>query len=321
MFLGSSGPFSACSLNPPEDWCGDAWCYVSSDCTLAKKLSRSRLGRHYSYAQCGYLDRFTSVYVESRNFDRQVINVVLMTNSGGWKGSYCERDGRCSGPTHRLLEDLVQRTGAIANVTATFYGGPLADYPGAYAEQVMEPVRRDQQTSAFTACLYATGMGYVDICIGAFTATPARDLLSLNVHLWAEPVYLISPKEEVREDFFDNLARAFSPFTGLSWLCILGFLLAASILVMLQERSGHFRDHGLAYGAVEATYIGLNSFFSASQCFDAQSLGGRMTTLAMGFIILLILGQCQQARLHRDMSYHYHGFVSLDSIHYIRLMA
>ena len=256
-----------------------------------------QIGRFYSYSQCGYLDRFTSEYVEGRTFQGQVLNVVVMTNSGGWKGSYCTRedgDFTCSGPTWSLVNDVIQRTGAIQNLTMTFFGGPLANYPQAYAQQVMDQVNRDQQTSAFTACAYATGMGYIDVCIGAFTAKPSRDLLSLNIDLWSEPVYLISPKAETKNDFFQNLTRAFSPFDTSVWLCIAAFLFAASMLVMLQERSVHseqFQHFRLSQAAIEASYIGAMGFFSGAQGFTPGSLGGRMTSLAMGFVILLILGQ------------------------------
>ena len=157
-----------------------------------------------------------------------------MTNSGGWKGSYYDRNEGCSGPTWSLVNDVIQRTGSVPNVSMTFYGGPLANYPGAYPEQVIDQVNRDQQTSAFTACAYATGMGFVDICVGAFTATPARDLLSLNLDLWAEPVYLIAPKAQ-SNGFLQNITKAFSPLTARVWLCVLAFLFVASLLVMVQD--------------------------------------------------------------------------------------
>ena len=326
------GPFASCSIDEPEKWCSDEWCYVHPDCTLASKSSSYRvryselllmwkiwwdlmrfdeiwwdflwisvtvtqIGRFYSYSQCGYLDRFTSEYVEGRTFQGQLLNVVVMTNSGGWKGSYCTReDGEfsCSGPTWSLVNDVIQRTGAIQNLTMTFFGGLLANYPQAYAQQVMDQVNRDQQTSAFTACAYATGMGYIDVCIGAFTAKPSRDLLSLNIDLWSEPVYLISPKAETNNDFFQNLTRAFSPFDSSVWLCIAAFLFVASMLVMLQERSVHseqFKHFSLPQAAIEASYIGAMGFFSGAQGFTPHSLGGRMTSLAMGFVILLILAQ------------------------------
>lgn len=290
------GPFTACASSEPEKWCGDAWCYVAPSCTLASKSSSYRVGRFYSYSQCGYLDRFTSEYVEGRTFQGQTINVVFMTNSGGWKGSYCDRNEGCSGPTWSLVNDVIQRTGSVPNVSMTFYGGPLANYPGAYPEQVIDQVNRDQQTSAFTACAYATGMGFVDICVGAFTATPARDLLSLNLDLWAEPVYLIAPKAQ-SNGFLQNITKAFSPLTARVWLCVLAFLFVASLLVMVQERYGPgvpegsrglFAEVSLPAAVVEAIYIGFNGLFASNaHDFHAQTLGGRMTTLAMGFLILL----------------------------------
>ena len=279
-----------CQSTSPEAWCGDEWCYVTDDCTLAKKPSSYRLGRFYSYSKCGYLDRFTSAYLEGESFKDQAINVVVMTNSGGWKGSYCERDGECSGPTFTLLQDLIERTGAIQNVSMTFYGGPLAAYPDAYPEQVMSQVLRDGQTSAFTACAYATGMGYVDICIGAFTATPARDLLSYNIDLGAEPVYLVSPLNlDTQDSLTANLSRAFAPFTGPAWLCILAFIFVGSMLLMWQERApgGSFSQVSCKYAVFDATYVGFNSFFAASHGFNPVTIGGRITTLALGLIILL----------------------------------
>lgn len=277
--------------NRTESW---SWC-EREICGFVTRVTFTQIGRFYSYSQCGYLDRFTSEYVEGRTFQGQLLNVVVMTNSGGWKGSYCtgeDGESSCSGPTWSLVNDVIQRSGAIQNLTMTFFGGPLANYPQAYAQQVMDQVTRDQQTSAFTACAYATGMGYVDVCIGAFTAKPSRDLLSLNIDLWSEPVYLISPKAETKNDFFQNLTRAFSPFDSSVWLCVAAFLFVASMLVMLQERSVHseqFKRFSLPQAAIEASYIGAMGFFSGAQGFTPHSLGGRMTSLAMGFVILLIL--------------------------------
>ena len=296
--------------NRTESW---SWC-EREICGFVTRVTFTQIGRFYSYSQCGYLDRFTSEYVEGRTFQGQLLNVVVMTNSGGWKGSYCtgeDGESSCSGPTWSLVNDVIQRSGAIQNLTMTFFGGPLANYPQAYAQQVMDQVTRDQQTSAFTACAYATGMGYVDVCIGAFTAKPSRDLLSLNIDLWSEPVYLISPKAETKNDFFQNLTRAFSPFDSSVWLCVAAFLFVASMLVMLQERfsdvdasSVHseqfFQRFSLPQAAIEASYIGAMGFFSGAQGFTPHSLGGRMTSLAMGFVILLILAMFFRKNLAQD---------------------
>lgn len=55
---------------------------------------------------------------------------------------------------------------------------------------------------------------------------------------------------------------------------------------------GLFAEVSLPAAVVEAIYIGFNGLFASNaHDFHAQTLGGRMTTLAMGFLILLKLGK------------------------------
>jgi hypothetical protein len=80
--------------------------------------------------------------------------------------------------------------------------------------EVIDAKERDhpELTSIFTTCAYATAMGYVDLCVAAFTISPARQLLTPHISLYAEPLYLISPKKKQKTGIWVSLTKAFLPF-------------------------------------------------------------------------------------------------------------
>ena len=98
------------------------------------------------------------------------LRVAFRANSGGWAGSY-----RSEGST---------ADSKYFNGTFGWYG-PAVDFfhsvqleAGFTVLQVDVPeeaVAASGSSSPFTQCAFATGMGYVDVCIGDFSITSSRN--------------------------------------------------------------------------------------------------------------------------------------------------
>lgn len=213
-------------------------------------------------------------------------------NSGGWKGSYCKTDTGCSGPVHELWTWVVREAGARQNLIQTFYGGPLSRYPDAgFPEPVFDQLHRVNAASgsAFTACAYATGLGYVDICSGAFTRNPTRELISDFIPIYSEPIYLISKLREDREDFWDYVAKAFRPFRGDLWAAIIGFLVFVSILTTFLEsrHDGMYNGSSVFSALTHSLYRSAASIVDSGHIFIVTSPSSRWSQLGLGFFVLL----------------------------------
>ena len=110
---------------PPDcdmSYCKRSWCFVDKDCALTNKPSTVYSGRHYSYATCGELDRFT--YTERlKSLDGKHFKVGFTSNSGGWKGSYNPMGSFSvnelwNGPTIEFIKEAALVGGFTINMTS-----------------------------------------------------------------------------------------------------------------------------------------------------------------------------------------------------------
>lgn len=146
----------------------------------------------YSYSTCGHINAFTSWSLDVA-FQNVSLNVVYLTNTGGWKGSYCTSSdsASCTGPTVDVWNQIFER-GASPSIASTFTSKSLASGAN-FSLQVQRQMFEEDpdMDSTFTACVYATGMGFVDICVGAATIKPSRVMITDMIQLGAEPVVLV----------------------------------------------------------------------------------------------------------------------------------
>ena len=149
-----------------DSWCGASWCYVNtSGCQLTHAPSDyfpSSL-RFYSYATCGYADEFANGKRAAEALRGSVLRVGFLSNSGGWQGAYNPsghhaRDEAWHGPMVTLIQTLEAKLGVHINISSA----PSSVYDASGS------------SSTFSQCVFATSLGFLDLCVAMFTITDQR---------------------------------------------------------------------------------------------------------------------------------------------------
>mmetsp|Transcript_140700 Transcript_140700/g.350776 ORF Transcript_140700/g.350776 Transcript_140700/m.350776 type:complete len:583 (-) Transcript_140700:38-1786(-) len=298
----TAAPFRECASSSPPDWCVGAWCYVDREhCTLLHRQGGVRVGLDYSYATCGFLDTFHERNTATA-LQGTTLKITQMMNGYGWMGSYCTRRNRCSGPINDIFDAVAKDTGAAIDVTWTFVGRNITEYPNAYPLEVMAEFRRrmPSSTSIFHPCVIATGMGYVDACIGAFYLSYERFHTANFVKLWNDPTYLITTYDNKKVSRWEQMVVAFKPFKPGTWAVLGGLVVLISILISIVEFCGaKARRHAFRSPEVrvefrkslawDGFYQGILSFASAASVWSPEQRGARIMNIAFSFMILLAL--------------------------------
>eukprot|EP00438_Fugacium_kawagutii_P015885 Skav206409 [mRNA] locus=scaffold2210:249795:252626:- [translate_table: standard] len=169
----------------------------------------------------------------------------------------------------------------------------VKEMPAAASEQM---IRVRPQGSQFDLCTWATGMGFVDVCVASIVVLPRRADATQFVSLWAEPTYLVGPVVEQRSQESQTLgymlSAAFRPFSTDLWLAMLGVYRAFFSLCMCESR------------------------------FEPTTLGGRIVGLGLAF--LLYLGSTEKndyienARSHETEKVH--AAPAAQEVHSLRIL-
>ena len=80
-------------------------------------------------------------------------------------------------------------------------------------------LERVGQSSNFDLCIWATGMGFLDVCVASLVMLPRRTDASPFVHLWAEPQILVGPTIVATQDlsFWEPRRLAVASFIHASY--------------------------------------------------------------------------------------------------------
>mmetsp|Transcript_43535 Transcript_43535/g.100221 ORF Transcript_43535/g.100221 Transcript_43535/m.100221 type:complete len:686 (-) Transcript_43535:71-2128(-) len=298
-------PVAACGTNSTDApaYCAQSWCYLASstDCNLSAEVSWSTTypGLPYSYETCGYLNLHRTYDLGNRLRNSE-LKVVYLTNSAGWKGVYCTEDSVCSGPLLSYFAELFGEYEVSVVLNATFSEGetvirsssPFAPQVSlAYAQAFPDDANSDE-LNAFDACIVASALGYVDLCISSFTITAQRQQLTNMIPLYWEPVYLVTTTSLAteEEDLMENILAAFKPFSTGLWVLILIVIVVHALLMLLHDYGrGEFENLRCWQLPYMALYKGFDSAFRAGSSFTAKSPGGKMTSLGLGFFVALTL--------------------------------
>jgi len=287
--VNGSTDYPECNKTSAPAWCSDSWCYVqASSCTVTHEMSTSIPGLAWSYTTCGFRDRFSRSNI-TESLRGQTLRVQFLGNTGGWKGNYCPgfagqpcQGQRGYGPVGRFF-DLVAGNAGITVQQVT---------------EVPEPVRdqleRMGQRSNFDLCIWATGMGYLDVCVASLVMLPRRTDASPFVNLWSEPTILVGPLVDTAADvsFGEMLGAAFRPFSPNLWLTLLAVVTSSSLIITYFETSpdGQFNDlRGKREKAAEAVYRAFYSLFMCESRFEPCTLGGRIVGLGLAFMCILFV--------------------------------
>ncbi len=156
-------------------WCKKPWCYVDSqNCALSNTHSIIHPNRFFSYAACGHIDTFTR---DPHRLKGGVLKGVLHDNHRGYQGTYCKNSTdnatSCHGPLVDLAKYLVQEAGFNFTIDYTSVPESVTKIADNY-----EPFKEKIENERHGSCVYAAGMGTVDLCIGAFTKSRHRSAVA-----------------------------------------------------------------------------------------------------------------------------------------------
>lgn len=285
----TGGSKSACVGANLAEWCYDEWCYVEpSNCTVQMYASQIETGKWYSYPTCGYLDNYTDT-LPDRSLANNDLRVLYLSNSGGWKGNYCGTGSpvRCtsntgSGPLQKFLDDL-----------ATLEGFRLvqpAEWPPPAAVE-RQKSELNENMNIFEECTIATGMGFLDVCIGSFVMTPERVQRSHFILLQEEPVYLIVPFVDKLKPVHEYMLDSFRPLSAVTWAVVVSSVLALSFLIALMELApgGEFHQQRRCRVFFFAIYKGLLSIVSGRSAFRPMTKGGSTASLGLSILTVVTL--------------------------------
>ena len=300
-------------LSCDTSWCQRNWCFVHpSNCTLAHKRHPAFAfsDRYYSYATCGDMDAFTS----NRRFaslEGQIFRIGLNSNTGGWLGSYHKTEGiHFQGP-------ITSWTGLAVDfvVQAAIRGRFLLELA-----QPPEFLKNRSQAyfaseSQFDLCVYATALGYLDMCVAQYTITDQRASSTDWLLLGSQSIYLVVHTESTSigkfEFFLKSIATIFQPFTPETWIFIVLFVIPVLGALMVVHERGR---NGTTYPTEEAVvvteggesflkkvrvpwkqhlvksvYIGYLAVLQQSYDQSVVTLGAMLNLLGISFFILTIV--------------------------------
>ena len=282
----SGDRFSECNSTLAPQWCSDMWCYVDpANCLATNQVSNIDNRLSWSYTTCGYRDLFSLSNI-TESIRGQTLRGVFIGNTGGWKGNYCSKGQICvnrgNGPTQRIFD--------LLSASAGFMLDQQMSIPQAAIEQ-ME--RANPSGSQFDLCTWATGMGFLDICVCSMLLVPRRTDATHFVTLWTESTILVGPLSSVqpRDDFASMLGRAFRPFSPMLWLTAVGAAMLLSMVILLFEKSEggqfHQTEHGESIGdGLFNAFFGLVTF---EVKFEPKTVGGRIVSLGLAFMFILLV--------------------------------
>ena len=297
----------------PDDcknsWCRRSWCYVDpNNCGLLHSTSTQYPDLAYSYSTCGFLDSFSS-FDKLSSLQGKTLKVGFNANSGGWKGAYNRNghfalDNLWEGPLVEFVKDAALLGGFeletaappewLKNASKAYFGG-----------------------SSLDLCVYATSLGYLDMCVASYSITTKRaSIVGSFFEVGSNPVYMVTFADQGDagvDSFINHVMTIFKPFTPASWLIIVVFVLpclglgmlfheygvAGSAFPSFRERQFTNRHTGevvtktekipLAKQVLKAIYMSFLSFTSESYDVSVITIGGKIHLLGIFSFLILVL--------------------------------
>jgi hypothetical protein len=180
---------SECTSADAPAWCASSWCWVNSTaCERPHEASALAAGRHFSYATCGFLDRYSDTRHAQQLASLPPLRVSFPADSGNGYTVTSVEDGEGVGGTDR-------GGAAVEFAAATFaaHGIAWAEVPVSAASHAYSPL------STFTACVHAVALNDTDMCWGNFWPTEERRLLAdFSSAIYSDVLRLVVPRQARR---------------------------------------------------------------------------------------------------------------------------
>lgn len=292
-------------------WCQRSWCFVDPNhCGLLYRRSARlpRSDRFYSYATCGDADSFTKNY-RFAGLEGQVLKIGLNSNTGGWLGAYSS-DGqqfkgplsKWSGPTLEFVKEAAVRGNFYVNLTL-----PPLELQARSSDFFGSP-------SDFDYCVYATSLGFLDLCVAQYTITDVRASTTDWLLLGSSGIYLVA-SYNVNDSwgaFKASVSTIFRPFTFGTWMFIVFFVIPVlgclmifhefgksgsaypreEMVVITRSNGEHeFRKLPVPFvqHIVKSIYINFLAVMQSSYEQTVISIGAMLNLLGISFFILTII--------------------------------
>jgi hypothetical protein len=253
-----NGCLGSYNVLPPTIDCDVSWCYRKfcwvdpSNCRLLNRPSYflPDSSRFYSYATCGDMDMF-SQNKRLASLRGKVLRAGFNSNTGGWIGAYGEeykadpdRNETDIAKGEHFLGPISRWSGPIVNfVTRAARAGNFYINITVPPSFLLSHAERQMGTSSpFDFCVYATSLGYLDICIAQYTVTNKRASITDWMILSNQDVHLITKMEPDLngwELFCNQATTIFQPFTMNTWLFIIFVVIPVLGGLMVVHEYGH----------------------------------------------------------------------------------
>lgn len=303
------------SLNCDKTICNLNFCYVNpNNCELLNRRSvlYPDSTRFFSYATCWDVDSFTSA-ARISSLQNRVFKVGFNHNSGGWQGAYSSNAVQYVGPSDVWSGPTVDF--AITGAERGGYRMNLTVPPEFLRNRSMEYFN---SASNFDFCVYATSLGYLDLCLAQYTITDQRASTTDWLVLGSQDVNLIVQYQSTLsgwDRFTEQLRTIFLPFTDDVWLFLVVFVIPMLGMLMVAHEYNH---PGSTYcetedvivkdntrpGSVEqvetrrvpivrhlgrAAYINYLSVLQGNYGHSVVTYGAMLNLLGVSFFILTII--------------------------------
>lgn len=281
---GAHGPAEdppTCREGDKSSSCTTEWCYVNPfNCKLLFFDSDVFRDTGYSYSTCGFHDHIKNA------FHGNTLRAHFVTNTGGWKGTFCVNGGpgklgtNCDGPLPAFVRDIAKSANFTLEEKSSF------DAP------VHEQASRLNVTSDFDKCVIATGMGFADLCVTLIVKTAERSSWSDSIPIGAVSGHLYTIRSAQQLTLYDNLLIVFKPFEPDLWFSLLGAVVLFSALMVFHERDADeefsWKRHPLQT-TFNAMYKGLRGFLNQSGEHPDNTPEGKLAMLGYGSLIVLTI--------------------------------
>lgn len=295
-----------------RSYCSRQFCWVDPlNCRLLNRRSVyfSQSGRHYSYATCHDMDSFSDQYLLS-SLEGKSFKVGFNSNSGGWTGGYSSTGEHFKGGIDKWSGPVVSfmRESALA---------------GNFRLQLTEPPEflRNRSVdffgdSSFSYCVYATALGYLDLCVAQYSVTDKRATATDWFMLESEPLYLIVQTDGESmtrwQQFWEYATTISQPFTPGAWFFIIVFVIPVlgilfvyheygypgsafprkeEVLVSEDHEQFEVKEHRipLATHVVHSIYSSFLSVLQQAYGGSVVSIGSKWHMLGFAFFNLIII--------------------------------
>ena len=287
--------------------CNKYWCFIDKDnCNLMYNQSLMYRNSYYSYATCGYIDIYNNPYDYS-HLNGTTIRVALNSNTGGWKGAYNPEGSFAQndlwyGPLVDFVDYAALEGGFNINLTRP------PEWIQNYSEDYFA------RSSLFDYCTYAVALGYIDLCVSAYSLLNERTKITSFFEIDKSDLYVYvknNAQKSTWAQLQDNMLKIFLPFTTSAWICILVYLFLLGLVMLLHEYNNPVTSCPREVKIYSRTKDGkykmemkkvplykyvANSFFQSfltvtEQAFgqNVYSLGGKIHLLGMSFFALVLV--------------------------------